>query len=261
MRSSAKSRRKKSKTSRSLKVGLAAVLLTCSGAAAGMFMDGVSETILTFREEQATPPASPIPESAQAPQMIQASIEPIQQAPEPAPVWFPANNAAQWGISIRPGQQTIPVSIGNTGSMQNGIVRFYIATGSTSAPWRPAATVHVRAGNSASIRLPQGQYLVARTAAPTTLDYEEAASRKPEESTQLTVGPNHGAPIQIAIDRTGSMPIQNASAPQRYALASSQRPAASRSRALQPVRSTVAVNQAHEQEEYAGLVEASLNGA
>ncbi|WP_162815006.1 hypothetical protein [Erythrobacter aureus] len=263
MRSSAKSRRKKSKTSRSLKIGIAATFLTFSGAAAGMFMDGVSETILTFREKQATPPASPIPESAQAHQMPQASIEPIQHAPEPEPVWFPANNAAEWGISIRPGQQTIPVSIGNTESMQNGIVRFYIATGSRSAPWRPAATVHVRAGSSASIRLPQGQYLVARTAAPTTLDYREAASRKPDESTQLTVGPNPGAPIQIAIDRTGSIPIQNASSPHRYALASSQRSgsttAASRSRALQPVRSTATVTSGREQEEYAGLVEASLN--
>lgn len=266
MRSSGQKRPKRGKTSRSLKLGLAAALLTCSGAAAGMFMDGVSETILTFREDSVTPPERPFPASANVAQVAAAEPQPIAHQPEPEPVWFPANNAVQWGISIRPGQTTTPVAISNGQSKQNGIVRFYRATGSTSSPWQPAATLHVRAGASANIRLPEGQYLVARTAAPATVAYEAAASRKPDETTQLVVGPNSAGTIQVAIDQTGSMPVQNPSIPHRYALASSQRhytAAAYRparpSRSLTPVRSTVTVASAGEREEYAGLVEAALD--
>ncbi len=264
MRSSVRSQqRKKAPASRSIKVGAAAVLLTFSGAAAGMLMDGVSETILTFRDDQASKPVSPLPPSVKEPSKTAAPPAPIHPVVQPEPAWFPANNAAQWAISVRPGQPTIPLNIENLKSKQNGLVRFYRATGSPSSPWQRAATLHVRAENSATIRLPQGHYLVARTAAPATLQYDEIAKREPDETVQLTVGTLGHSPIRIAIDRTDAMPIQNPTAPHRYALASSRRNDARStyrsSHPLKPVRSVASVQPTLDEEEYAGLVEAALD--
>lgn len=115
----------------------------------------VTAPIHHWKDAQNTPKTS---RHAYVAQIQPAALEtPTNQ---PIRAWYPDNNFVEWHLAVQPGQPLAGVSIRNSTSDTNRLLRFYLQTGNPEYPWMPAVDLFNQAGKPVEIKLPPGRYLV-----------------------------------------------------------------------------------------------------
>src|SRR3546814_11261497 len=98
---------------------------------------------------------------------------------KPAPLqpgWFPDNNHVEWSTSLRPNEQPAAIDVRNESRSENRRILFQMVDGRT---YRLAATLFVKSGSQAVLRLPIGAYRIDVASSPTAMPWEEAQAVTP----------------------------------------------------------------------------------
>src|SRR3546814_14345802 len=109
------------------------------------------------------------------------------------PGWFPDNNHVEWSTSLRPNEQPAAIDVRNESRSENRRILFQMVDGRT---YRLAATLFVKSGSQAVIRLPIGAYRIDVASSPTEMPWEEAKAVIPIPRFALQLGEADNTPSQ-----------------------------------------------------------------
>src|SRR3546814_12601739 len=121
------------------------------GVIAGIVGDGSAEVINGFYER-----SGPTRRAIANIQTDTSSLPALKPAPL-QPGWFPDNNHVEWSTSLRPNEQPAAIDVRNESRSENRRILFQMVDGRT---YRLAATLFVKSGSQAVIRLPIGAYRI-----------------------------------------------------------------------------------------------------
>src|SRR3546814_9087922 len=137
------------------------------GVIAGIVGDGSAEVINGFYER-----SGPTRRAIANIQTDTSSLPALKPAPL-QPGWFPDNNHVEWSTSLRPNEQPAAIDVRNESRSENRRILFQMVDGRT---YRLAATLFVKSGSQAVIRLPIGAYRIDVASSPTEMRSEEHTS-------------------------------------------------------------------------------------
>ena len=158
-------------------VAISTLAMFC-GVIAGIVGDGSVEVLNGFYETS-TPTRRAI-----AHIQTNGRVDPAIPIPPAQPAWFPDNNQVEWSTSLRPNERPAAIDVRNESQSQNRRILFQMADGRT---YRLAATLFVKAGQQAVIRLPMGSYRVDISSSPVQMSWAEAQSAIPIPRFALTL--------------------------------------------------------------------------
>jgi hypothetical protein len=141
------------------------------GVVAGIVGDGSVEVLNDFHDGHPTTRRAALPDSL--PNMLPAE----SASPAEVPLaWFPDNNHVEWSTSLRPNEQPAAIDVRNESRTDNRRILFQMADGRT---YRLAATLFVKAGQQAVIRLPVGTYRVDVASSAAVMPWSQAQGITP----------------------------------------------------------------------------------
>src|SRR3546814_338665 len=117
----------------------------------------------------------------------------------------PDNNHVEWSTSLRPNEQPAAIDVRNESRSENRRILFQMVDGRT---YRLAATLFVKSGSQAVIRLPIGAYRIDVASSPTEMPWEEAKAVIPIPRFALQLGEADNEPSprnRIFIDEEGKV--------------------------------------------------------
>lgn len=135
------------------------------GVMAGIAGDGSIEVLNEFHGKY----------GARSRPALIAPAAPDETSPQSAtamqPEWYPENNHIEWSTSLRPNEVPAAIDVRNDSNSDNRRILFQVADGRT---YRLAATLYVKAGQQAVIRLPVGAYRIDVASSPTNMPWDKA---------------------------------------------------------------------------------------
>lgn len=152
----------------------ATITTFATGIVTGMIVDGSLEIINAYRmntQHRTSLASAPVSES----QLVEDNGNTQASQAEPKDQWFPENNKVDWALSIRADQILLGLTIHNESNDLNRRVLLQRRAGNAYAL---AATLFVRAKQTATIKIPSGEYRVDVATSPTKMHWDAAQQQR-----------------------------------------------------------------------------------